>query len=618
MSDKITLTNLGSLQNENTALATLTANNAAITTAINNTLSRDGTTPNTMAAALDMGSNQILNLPSPATANSPARLADIQSIEAGGTIASIPAGGTTGQVLTKHSSTDYDTNWSNSVTSVGLALPADFTVTNSPVTTTGTLTGVWANTPTGTGGVVRQTSPTLTTPILGAATATTINKLTFTQPANGSTLTLADGKTAVINNTLTLNGTDGTTQTFQATDTIVGRATTDTLTNKSISGSTNTLSNIALSSHPVQAANTIVANATGSSAVPTAVDISTLITKASPAAGDYVMISDQAASGLLKKATVSSVGSAGSVSSLNGATGALINVPQPGGRLTLVTVTPVMSTTQSAKTTIYYTPYVGNQVPIYDGTNMTPTVFTELSQTTTDTTKSPAAVGVQLVYDLFVWNDSGTLRCTRGPAWSSDTSRGYTLTMVNGILLNTSSITNGPAASRGTYVGTVRSNGSSQIDYIFGSAGQRGFFGVWNTYNRRLTKTSCGENTASWTYSSTTWRTPNGGAAGLNVFVSGLAEDCVSGTYQTYPQLAAVAGASCSIALALDSQTAPDKIMQITNPAAAASQLSMHLSNTYAPQVGVHYIAALEKGDGTNTTTFFGQSSHNLTLDWMA
>jgi hypothetical protein len=70
------------------------------------------------------------------------------------------------------------------------------------------------------------------------------------------------------------------------------------------------------------AANTIVANATASPASPTAVDISTLTTKASPAASDYIILSDQAATGALKKATVSSIASAGSVSSIAGNTGA--------------------------------------------------------------------------------------------------------------------------------------------------------------------------------------------------------------------------------------------------------------------------------------------------------
>lgn len=45
---------------------------------------------------------------------------------------------------------------------------------------------------------------------------------------------VATSKKLTVSNTLTLAGTDGTTQTFQATDTIVGRSTTDTLTNKRI------------------------------------------------------------------------------------------------------------------------------------------------------------------------------------------------------------------------------------------------------------------------------------------------------------------------------------------------------------------------------------------------
>lgn len=72
---------------------------------------------------------------------------------------------------------------------------------------------------TGTGNVVRATSPTLVTPTLGAATATTINKLTITAPASSATLTIADGKTFAANATLTLAGTDGTTMTMPASST---------------------------------------------------------------------------------------------------------------------------------------------------------------------------------------------------------------------------------------------------------------------------------------------------------------------------------------------------------------------------------------------------------------
>jgi hypothetical protein len=57
------------------------------------------------------------------------------------------------------------------------------------------------------------TSPTLTSPSLGAATATTINGLTISSAPN-STFTLASLKTFTINNTLTFNGTDGSTVNF--------------------------------------------------------------------------------------------------------------------------------------------------------------------------------------------------------------------------------------------------------------------------------------------------------------------------------------------------------------------------------------------------------------------
>ncbi len=61
------------------------------------------------------------------------------------------------------------------------------------------------------GGLVFATSPTLVTPVLGAATATSINKLAITAPATSATLAVADGKTFTASNTLTLSGTDGST-----------------------------------------------------------------------------------------------------------------------------------------------------------------------------------------------------------------------------------------------------------------------------------------------------------------------------------------------------------------------------------------------------------------------
>lgn len=79
------------------------------------------------------------------------------------------------------------------------------------------------------------TSPTMTTPTLGVASATSINKVAITAPATSATITITDGKTFAVTNTLTLSGTDGTVMTFpSATDDVVGRTATQTLTNKTL------------------------------------------------------------------------------------------------------------------------------------------------------------------------------------------------------------------------------------------------------------------------------------------------------------------------------------------------------------------------------------------------
>lgn len=59
---------------------------------------------------------------------------------------------------------------------------------------------------TGSGATVLATSPTLTTPTIGAATATSINKVAFTAPATGATATLADGTTLTQTASTTLSG----------------------------------------------------------------------------------------------------------------------------------------------------------------------------------------------------------------------------------------------------------------------------------------------------------------------------------------------------------------------------------------------------------------------------
>ena len=81
-----------------------------------------------------------------------------------------------------------------------------------------TVEGVTSTGATGTGKFVFDGSPTLVTPTIGVATATSINGLTIS--SSTGTLTIANGKTLTANNTLTFTGTDTSNVEFGAGGTV--------------------------------------------------------------------------------------------------------------------------------------------------------------------------------------------------------------------------------------------------------------------------------------------------------------------------------------------------------------------------------------------------------------
>lgn len=75
---KLTHANLTQLSsNETSAVNTINANGALTETAIENTLSRDGTSPNTMSADIDMNSNKLLNVAAGTSATQGVNLAQL-------------------------------------------------------------------------------------------------------------------------------------------------------------------------------------------------------------------------------------------------------------------------------------------------------------------------------------------------------------------------------------------------------------------------------------------------------------------------------------------------------------------------------------------------------------
>ena len=272
----------------------------------------------------------------------------------------------------------------------------------------------------------------------------------------------------------------------------------------------------------------------------------------------------------------------------------------------------------SAAMTIYYTPYMGRYVPVYNGTIFTMSdVLAELSQTTTDTTKSPAACAANSNYDLFVWLDGGTFRCTRGPLWTSDTARGTgagttELQLVNGVYLNKNAITNGPSANRGTYVGTIRTNGSSQVDYNLGgsaSGGSAAFLGVWNMYNRCMAIAQSSDSGASYTYASATIRQQRGSTGMKISYIAGLSEDAINATYGNVCTVAT--NGQASIAIGFDTITAFSGALATSN--ASLFAIGTFVSYGALSGLGVHYVSGLERSD-LQTTTFYPASASTLSL----
>ncbi len=84
----------------------------------------------------------------------------------------------------------------------------------------------------------------------------------------------------------------------------------------------------------------------------------------------------------------------------------------PQGRLTLVSATPVMTSDQTAKGTIYYAEYVGNSVPVYNGATMPLLTFSNLSLVLDSTNHL-----LNNVYDVYLYSVAGVATLGASPAW---------------------------------------------------------------------------------------------------------------------------------------------------------------------------------------------------------
>lgn len=203
---KITLTDVTNFSNDTSSVAKVNSNNTALKQAFENTLSRDGTSPNQMGAELDMNSHRIINVPAPFFATDLVRLQELSTITGGGTVTNLPSGGAAGFILAKHSGTNYDVSW-QAPSSLGGAAGGDLSGNFPNPTLAGVIT---AGGPTGSSTVI----PVITYDAKGRLTAVTTATIA---PTLGSLSGLGTGvATALAINvgtagaTVILNGALGT------------------------------------------------------------------------------------------------------------------------------------------------------------------------------------------------------------------------------------------------------------------------------------------------------------------------------------------------------------------------------------------------------------------------
>jgi hypothetical protein len=259
-------------------------------------------------------------------------------------------------------------------------------------------------------------------------------------------------------------------------------------------------------------------------------------------------------------------------------------------RLTLETGVAVSTTAQTAKTTLYLTPYKGNCVSVYNGTQWIGTVLSA------DISITLALLTASLPYDVYVYSNAGTLTLEL-TAWTNTTTRATALTTQNGILVKTGATTRrycGTICITAT-TGQCEDSESSRL--------------VYNYYNQVARQFSAVDTTDNWTYTTATWRAANNstvlGVARVGVIV-GVAEQKMNVT--VYSDATNTNAVYINAGFGINSTSANSA--KIFGAFIAANVPSVTVAfGASQLAVGYNYIQRLEISQAAGTTTWYGDQT---------
>ena len=202
------------------------------------------------------------------------------------------------------------------------------------------------------------------------------------------------------------------------------------------------------------------------------------------------------------------------------------------------------------------------------------------------------------LYDLFVWDNAGTLTLAAGTAWTSATARvsgsAGELTTLDGLYVNKYAEGSIPAKG-GLYVGTFRASGTGTTEQAFAKQF------LWNFYNQvrvRLNKAG----PSGYTCSATSWRQANADSTAQVEFVTGFAGNI----FIAYSLQLTVGGNNYYGNVALDGTSSSGQQLVPSLFGHGGTGLATVPSNTaiVAPQIGYHYLAMVEVAGASGSTIY--------------
>lgn len=280
-------------------------------------------------------------------------------------------------------------------------------------------------------------------------------------------------------------------------------------------------------------------------------------------------------------ATVSMILTAGALDQMRSD---LMNVENVGHRLTLTSNIPITTSDVTGAGTIYLTAYKSARIPLFNGILWKQYTVSEIS------------LSLSLVsgknYDVFAYDNAGTVTLELSAAWTTDTSRSDALSRQDGVLVKSSNSTR-------RYLGTIRASGTNVTE---DSISKRF---VWNAYNRETRFLYVKDTTSSWTYATNTWRAARGQTTNSFSYVTGLDSNYINVDVRSLSQNS---GAGVSVGVGIDSTSSNSAQLMGGAPGSGAFFPYTAVYKGY-PGLGYHVITWLEIAYSNVSITLYGTAS---------